>query len=95
VSCHSGATITGISVVNDSGWMYPAGITVLVDNITINGDVITFDESTASVPTTKDDCKGSGWKDKVDGQGNSFKNQGDCVSFIATKGKNGGAVRAQ
>jgi hypothetical protein len=28
----------------------------------------------------------------IDTQGNSFKNQGDCVSFFATGGKNLGSV---
>jgi hypothetical protein len=38
-------------------------------------------------PATKDECKNGGWQ-----QFNSpvFKNQGDCVSFVATGGKNGG-----
>lgn len=36
-----------------------------------------------SVPTTKDQCKDGGWKTF-----GVFKNQGDCVSFVATKGKN-------
>jgi choice-of-anchor C domain-containing protein len=40
----------------------------------------------------KDDCKDSGWESMIDTEGNSFKNQGDCVSFFATKGKNLGAV---
>ena len=35
------------------------------------------------LPTTKDDCKKDGWKDF-----GVFKNQGDCVSFVATGGKN-------
>jgi hypothetical protein len=34
-------------------------------------------------PTTADQCKNGGWK--VFG---IFKNQGDCVSYVATKGKN-------
>ena len=29
----------------------------------------------------------------IDNAGNSFKNQGDCVSYFATKGKNLGACR--
>ena len=41
---------------------------------------------------TKDDCKDGGWQTMTDTAGNSFKNQGDCVSFFATKGKNLGAV---
>ena len=28
----------------------------------------------------------------IDNAGNSFKNQGDCVSYFATKGKNLGAL---
>jgi hypothetical protein len=35
------------------------------------------------LPTTKDQCKNGGWKSY-----GVFKNQGDCVSFVATKGKN-------
>jgi choice-of-anchor C domain-containing protein len=46
---------------------------------------------TESVPV-KDDCKNGGWETMIDTAGNSFKNQGDCVSFFATKGKNLGAL---
>lgn len=38
---------------------------------------------TPALPTTKDDCKNGGWQSF-----GVFKNQGDCVSFIATGGKN-------
>jgi len=41
--------------------------------------------------TTKDQCKKDGWKTREDDLGNKFKNQGDCVSFVATKEKNKGA----
>jgi hypothetical protein len=34
-------------------------------------------------PQTKEECKDGGFKDFP-----GFKNQGDCVSFVATKGKN-------
>jgi choice-of-anchor C domain-containing protein len=46
---------------------------------------------TESIPV-KDDCKDGGWQSMIDNAGNSFKNQGDCVSYFATKGKNLGAV---
>jgi len=37
----------------------------------------------ATLPTTTDQCRDGGWQVfKV------FKNQGDCVSFVATQGKN-------
>ena len=38
---------------------------------------------TPALPSTKDNCKSGGWPDF-----GVFKNQGDCVSFVATGGKN-------
>jgi hypothetical protein len=38
---------------------------------------------TLARPTTKDQCNNGGWKTY-----GIFKNQGDCVSFVATGGKN-------
>jgi hypothetical protein len=35
------------------------------------------------VPAKADQCKKGGWRDY-----GIFRNQGDCVSFVATKGKN-------
>jgi choice-of-anchor C domain-containing protein len=52
-----------------------------LDNVTV----------TENVPTAAD-CKNGGWETMIDSQGNGFKNQGDCVSFFATKGKNLGSV---
>jgi hypothetical protein len=40
------------------------------------------------VATNTDQCRNGGWKTLTDRLGNPFKNQGDCVSFVATKGKN-------
>ena len=37
----------------------------------------------APLPTSRDQCKNGGWR--IFGV---FKNQGDCVSFVASKGKN-------
>jgi hypothetical protein len=45
------------------------------------GDVVIHDAP--PLPTSKDQCKGGGWK-----RFGVFKNQGDCVSYVATKGKN-------
>lgn len=36
------------------------------------------------VPTAANQCKGGGWQKLSDNAGTSFKNQGDCVSFVAT-----------
>jgi len=38
---------------------------------------------TLPLPTSKDQCKKGGWRQYGD-----FKNQGDCVSFVATRGRN-------
>lgn len=45
------------------------------------GDIVVTD--TQPFPTTKDQCKNGGWRSY-----NVFKNQGACVSFVATGGKN-------
>ena len=41
-----------------------------------------------TVPTSKGDCMQGGWQHLVDLQTSPFKSQGDCVSFVATGGKN-------
>jgi hypothetical protein len=76
-------TITGIQLVTDSAWFFAAGIqTVLVDNVMINSATYTFEPE-----PTKDACKKGGWQDFTSSPG-PFKNQGDCVSFFASGGKN-------
>jgi hypothetical protein len=39
-------------------------------------------------PTSADQCKNGGWRNLTDANGTRFKNQGDCVSYVATGGKN-------
>jgi hypothetical protein len=46
-------------------------------------DNVSLTEVLKELPTTKDQCKKGGWMDF-----GVFKNQGDCVSFVATGGKN-------
>ena len=36
-----------------------------------------------ALPTSKEECRNGGWKSY-----GVFKNQGDCVSFVATNGTN-------
>ncbi len=45
---------------------------VLIDNVSVE-----------PLPTTEDQCKTGGWQSY-----GVFKNQGDCISFVATGGKN-------
>jgi hypothetical protein len=73
-------TVTGIQLVADGGWAFADGIqTVVVDNVQINSTTYTF-ESAAS-------CKAGGWQNFSTAPG-PFRNQGDCVSYFATAGKN-------
>jgi hypothetical protein len=48
----------------------------------INGGDITVADA-QPLPTSKDQCKNGGWRAY-----GVFKNQGDCVNFVATGGKN-------
>jgi hypothetical protein len=42
-----------------------------------------------AVPTTTEQCKDGGWRLYTENGGMPFKNQGDCVSYAATGGRNG------
>ncbi|MGH2492516.1 MAG: hypothetical protein ACRDF9_13535, partial [Candidatus Limnocylindria bacterium] len=88
-----GLNVTGIQLVVDSGWNAVASVgdgeqTNLVDNVRINSDTYTFDE--AVNPSDKAKCKKGGWQDFTSSPG-PFKNQGDCVSYFATGGRNKGS----
>jgi hypothetical protein len=58
------------------------------DTVTLPFDTRdTLDESAnlvVALPPSKSQCKHGGWKSF----GGRFRNQGDCVSFIATGGRN-------
>ena len=40
------------------------------------------------VATLDGQCKQGGWRFLTDNLGNLFKNQGDCVSYVSTTGRN-------
>lgn len=79
-AAYGSMTVTGIDLVVDAGAFIAGGVqTVVVDNVNINGTVFTFE--------SKDSCKDGGWQSFASAPG-PFKNQGDCVSFFATGGRN-------
>ena len=47
----------------------------------------TYNLESYQVATDKDVCKNSGWQSLSAADGSSFKNQGACVSYIASGGK--------
>lgn len=83
-----GATINSIDIVFDEGNDALGQGTpgsVYLDNISVNG-------TTVGGPTRQqqlNSCKKDGWKTYTAAPG-PFKNQGDCVSYFATGGKNPG-----
>lgn len=74
-----GQLVTDLLFVVDSGWMLGSQ-TVVVESVRINDTTIDFD-----APGSKAMCKNGGWRDFEDLE---FKNQGDCVSYVATGGEN-------
>lgn len=78
--------VLGIQLVTDAGWAFgDSEQTVLADNVMINNKTYTFE---IPQPQSKNECKNGGWQDLADSDGSPFKNQGDCVSYVATGGKN-------
>lgn len=84
------------SAVTDTGTTPAAVCTIVLDQpvgsytlqVSSPGDVDVYPASTSAPfaitgPTSTDQCKNGGWK-----AFGSFKNEGDCVSYVATGGKN-------
>jgi hypothetical protein len=87
VTSNPNAVIVGGFGVNQ-GSGNPA-LTTAADALTIGhgGNTTTYDfEPDTIPPTSKDQCKNGGWQSFAS-QG--FKNQGDCVSYVSTGGRNG------
>ena len=68
----TGATVTGIEIIQDEQG------SVTLSNIMVNGTTAVY----ANTPTTKDDCKNGGYKTLTNTSGQTFKNQGQCVSYF-------------
>lgn len=84
------ATLQDLYIIFDEGTDTPAGGTigtpgtVNIDNVSVNNAVV----GSPTSPTSKEACKNGGWQNLVGSNGQAFKNQGDCVSYVATAGKN-------
>jgi len=76
----AGTTLGTASVTIGSSTPGTAHVSAALDAQSVS-TTVTF--TTPPVPTSTDQCKKGGWQS----YGN-FKNQGDCVSFVATRGKN-------
>ena len=75
----SGPRVIGLSTAasaNDCSFVPPVSVAEVIE-----GGISIVDAP--PLPTTKDQCKAGGWRDF-----GVFKNQGDCVSFVAAGGRN-------
>jgi|SRR5579871_4903797 len=80
---YGSAVVTGIQLVADSGWAFPAtGQVVQIDNTMINNTLYTYEQTSA------EDCKDGGYKNFSTAPG-PFKNQGQCVSYFNSNGNHG------
>lgn len=78
--------VTDLALVVDAGWADEDGEqAVTIDNTVINNTTFTYE---IPVAATKDECKNGGWMNLADNDGNPFKNQGQCVAFVATQQNN-------
>ena len=57
-------------------------------NVAATVDVTVTPPPPPPTPTSADQCKDAGWQNLTDSQGMPFKNQGDCLSFVAMNGTN-------
>jgi len=71
----AGTGITSVTITTTTP--NPAVWDFFIDDISFNAP------TTNPFPTTKDECKDGGWQSFA-----LFKNQGDCVSYVATKQRN-------
>lgn len=83
------ATITETSVVGDFVNLEPNGQTVQFDNVKVNDFTYTFEPAapTPVTPANKDACKKDGWKNVRTADNKTFKNQGQCVSYVERTNK--------
>ncbi|MDE2590244.1 MAG: hypothetical protein KGL95_11360, partial [Patescibacteria group bacterium] len=85
----------GSDPVADSAYLYSTWTGAYCDNGTSGTGTFRLDspcwagyqpaiEVTASLPspTSMNQCKDGGWQNYQDANSNSFKNQGDCVSYV-------------
>jgi hypothetical protein len=64
---------------------------IYVDKVIFNDTTYDFEQTAPNVqPTSRQACMNGGWRTLTDDNGNTFKNQGDCVSFVSTGGHNQG-----
>lgn len=79
VAMGAGATLRAFVINMGDGAAGDAGLDGYFDNVVVSTTAGETVYDFEPVPQSKDDCTGGGWQDF----GTQFKNQGQCVKFIA------------
>ena len=84
VAANPNAVIVGAFGVNQGGGN--DGLFAFADVLSLgyNGACITYDFEPFRTPASATDCKNGGWQTLKRADGSSFKNQGQCVSYVQT-----------
>jgi hypothetical protein len=80
------ATIPGSTTLEDLYIIFDEGAdtgpdfsgTAHIDNISVNGVIV----GSPTTPKNKNDCKNGGFANFTDNNGNTFRNQGQCIAFV-------------
>lgn len=87
-------TLTGLQANCPSAVVVGFGVNIGSNNPSydVQADLVNFNDTIYNFEpfaavADKDACKNDGWKTAVDASGNGFKNQGACVSYVASGGK--------
>jgi hypothetical protein len=86
-----GASITFTETTDASGRLTGFRVDTVAGNVTLNGMALTAPIDLIGPPTNADQCKENGWR--TFNFPSTFKNQGDCVSYVQTQGRNPAAGR--
>jgi hypothetical protein len=81
------ATSAGDYTATVAGGQMSNGFTFDVDNTWSTATWSATGPNSCAVPSSTEQCKGGGWSNLMTAQGAPYKNQGDCVSFVASAGK--------
>ena len=79
------AVVVGFGV--NVGTFNPSYV-VETDGVDFNGTI--YDFQLTNTPTSTDQCKDGGYVNYTDASGQGFKNQGQCVAYVASNGQSNG-----
>ncbi len=71
--------------ITAEAWPDPApGASYTLQTFTLDA----IGQAALNTPVTRAHCKRAGWRKLTDSRGVAFVNQGDCVSWVSTRGRN-------